>query len=263
MNNMVAKSYQNSEILCEPYKENGKMYVNVALKTNPCKKVRWYTEAEYKKMYPEIKVTPKIENNGDYLRENNHKLKETLGFGEAPNDFIYIIKGYEDEKHKAYFFNSPCCRRCGWWGFFYNHNAAVLPTDMPEGTELVKLYWNEVGNPDDTLKPRGIIANIVYNHVKTNCEETANNSEYFGVVGERYDFKLTVKKAVPVESYYGKSTIHVFEDENGNEYVWSTGAKVLDIDKSYTMRGTIKEHKEYQNRKQTILTRCMNIKEVA
>ena len=53
---MVAKSYQGLEILCEPYElAKGRLYVKVRTKSGANKEVRWYTEAEYAKMYPEAK----------------------------------------------------------------------------------------------------------------------------------------------------------------------------------------------------------------
>ena len=51
---MVAKSFQNMKQLGEPFNEKGKMYVNVKNeKSGTVRKVRWYTESEYAKMYGE------------------------------------------------------------------------------------------------------------------------------------------------------------------------------------------------------------------
>ena len=52
---MVAKSYQDLETVGDVFISSGKQYVNVKLKSGKIKSVRYYTEAEYYKMYPEAK----------------------------------------------------------------------------------------------------------------------------------------------------------------------------------------------------------------
>ena len=53
---MVAKSYQNMEQLTDPYRYNGRMYVDIKTKAGATKRVQWYSDNEYAKMYPEDKV---------------------------------------------------------------------------------------------------------------------------------------------------------------------------------------------------------------
>ena len=47
----VAKTYAKMEISGEPFMENKRMYVNV-VSPKGLKKVRWYSDAEYQRMYP-------------------------------------------------------------------------------------------------------------------------------------------------------------------------------------------------------------------
>ena len=56
---MVAKTYQSLEIQGEPFEENKRLYVNVVTKSG-LKKVRWYTDVEYRRMYPN---EPVVEND--------------------------------------------------------------------------------------------------------------------------------------------------------------------------------------------------------
>ena len=56
---MVAKSYQTLEIVQEPFSENGRLYVKVKTKKGTIKKVRWYSEAEYARMYPDAEPQEK------------------------------------------------------------------------------------------------------------------------------------------------------------------------------------------------------------
>ena len=53
----VAKSFQEMEQVTEPYAAGGKMYVKVKHpNTGNIRQVRWYTDAEYSKYYPEVKI---------------------------------------------------------------------------------------------------------------------------------------------------------------------------------------------------------------
>ena len=52
---MVAKSYQKMKQLGEPFKDKGKMYVKVITEKGNEKTVRWYSDIEYAKMYPDEK----------------------------------------------------------------------------------------------------------------------------------------------------------------------------------------------------------------
>ena len=54
---MVAPSFQSFEFLTEPYSANGKMYIRVRNpKTGTERQVRWYDNAEFRKLYPSVKV---------------------------------------------------------------------------------------------------------------------------------------------------------------------------------------------------------------
>ena len=88
-----------------------------------------------------------------------------------------------------------------------------------------------------------------------------NSSEYQGDVGQRKDFTLTYSHHVSFMTNYGVQYIYIFVDDNGNVFIWKTAKW---IDDKYTeenkekirLKGTIKEHKEYNGVKQTVITRC-------
>ena len=75
-------------------------------------------------------------------------------------------------------------------------------------------------------------------------------------MGERLELSLKVEKAIPVNSVYGKTTMHIMHDDCGNEFVWTTAAKSLTPGNEYLMRGTVKTHNKYKGVQQTVLTRC-------
>ena len=235
---MVAKSYQNLEQVGEPYTLNHKKYIKVRTKSGILKQVRFYSEAEYLKMYPEDK------------KKRIKTEKEVLGF---TNGYITIFKGntYED---KEYFQMNHARYSCLWGWYFVSTDE--LPDDIPEDVEPVRLDWELVGNEDETLKPQNIITEAVDALIYDN-----DISEYQGSIGERLTLTLTVEKAISLESAYGISTLHTMRDYDGNCYVWTTTAKHWKEGTEHCLAGTVKEHKTYKGVKQTILTRCRSLDE--
>lgn len=88
-------------------------------------------------------------------------------------------------------------------------------------------------------------------------------SQFVGNVGDKLSEQVTYIGSPYFERAsfrgYGTETcyIHSFKDGNGNKLVWKTSA-VLDLEEgqAVTITGTVKEHSEYRDEKQTILTRC-------
>lgn len=235
---MVAKSYKNLEQVGEPYSSNGRQYIQVRLANGSLKTVRWYTEREYQKMYPDETV------------ETPLNQKRMFGFD---NGYITIFKGntYEDRE----WFKLSSARYCRYWGWYFV-STENLPENIPEDVIPIRLMWDQVSENDRLFsedKIKKIVESLVYE---------PSPSEYVGSIGERLKLKLFVDRVVPVDGAYGQSNIHTMHDEDGNIFVWATTAKNLTCGKWYTMTGGIKAHKVYQNSKQTWLTRCLSVKEV-
>lgn len=234
---MVAKSFQNMKQLGEPFCEKGKMYVKVQNeKSGAVRKVRWYTEAEYAKMYGEKVETPvKVFNT----------QKQVLGF---ENGYVTIFKG--DTYANLEWFQKSIARYCKWWGW-YIISTAEIPSDLPCGIEPIRLNWELVGEESGALKSDNLIKPIIdaLLYDKT-------NSKYVGKVGERLDLTLTVVAVHRSTSRYGETSIHYMEDSSGNQFLWNTTSKTLEIDNKYHIRGTVKDHKIIRNVETTVLTRC-------
>lgn len=97
-------------------------------------------------------------------------------------------------------------------------------------------------------------------------------SQYIGEIGEKIDLEVICDHTAWYErksfSGYGTETvyIHTFKDDAGNKLVWKTTATIghwsEDGYEGYNegdrvrLKGTIKEHSEYKDEKQTVLTRC-------
>lgn len=97
-------------------------------------------------------------------------------------------------------------------------------------------------------------------------------SDHVGNVGDKISVKVTYMNTHTYDNQFGSSHIHLFIDDNGNIFKWSTGTglkfTVKDDHANYTqwytldngvtvqLVGKIKSHDEYNGKKQTVLTRC-------
>jgi hypothetical protein len=139
------------------------------------------------------------------------------------------------------------------WGW-YIVSTDELPADIPASVIPVQLPWELVGKADGTLMTDGQIAAalepLLYD---------ASPSEFQGNIGDRIEKVLTVRKNICLQGAFGVSSMHIFEDENENIYVWTTTSKSWPEGSEHKIRGTIKDHKTYKNCKQTVLTRCVEV----
>lgn len=92
--------------------------------------------------------------------------------------------------------------------------------------------------------------------------EQGKNSEYVGKVGDKVDVQIDSVKCITSWSNswngYNEQTTYVWKiiGKDGNIYTWKT-QKWMDTDKPpISIKGTVKEHKEFREVKQTELTRC-------
>lgn len=262
---MVAKSFQNMEMLTEPFKENGKMYIKVRNpKTGTERKVRWYTEKEYNKIYPGSAVSQKTITKDSYYwspaTETYHdndpywkSQKELFGFTKG---YITIFSG-NTYNYKDYL-KSIGCKYTKFWGWGLS-SEIELPSDFPEELIPLKLEWSKIGN-EETGK---LLSDTQISEVVDSLIYGESVSQYMGILGERIEITAKVTKIKELEGAFGMQTLYVLEDICGNVYIWITTSQktVLEENEEYNLRGTVKAHKTYKGVNQTILTRCNIIKE--
>jgi len=83
-------------------------------------------------------------------------------------------------------------------------------------------------------------------------------SQHIGNIGDRVEFTVKSAKCLTSwETQWGTTFVYKFVDENNNVYTWKT-SKWLDDEEivGSTIKGSVKEHKEYKGTKQTEITRC-------
>ena len=232
---LVAKSYQDLEIVRDTYIENGKRYCDVRTKDGKIKRVKSYTTAEYNRYYPPVKV----------IKPGNYK--HILGFD---NGYITLFKGNTYENLEWFERSNARFHTTFKW---YVVSTEEVPADVPEGITPVQLPWELVGNDDGTLKDNAIINKVVENLIYDE-----GNSRYQGEVGDKIERDVKVIKNIEAENY-GINHIMTFIDANENLYCWSTAAKNWEVGKELTIKGTIKSLGTYQKQKITYLTRCSEV----
>lgn len=86
-------------------------------------------------------------------------------------------------------------------------------------------------------------------------QASEKNSIHIGQVGDRIAVDIqSIKCITSWETEWGVTRIYKIVDVNGNVFTWKTG-NFVDEDMNF-LKGTVKEHKDYNGVNQTELTRC-------
>lgn len=91
-----------------------------------------------------------------------------------------------------------------------------------------------------------------------NNKSEKKNSDYIGNIGERVVLNGMMKLLASFDTLYGYTYLYQIETEQGIAK-WFASNKCLSLPeegKQVTLKGTVKEHKEYKGVKETIVTRC-------
>jgi len=106
-----------------------------------------------------------------------------------------------------------------------------------------------------------------YRALERQIAEVSTNklNEYFGKVKERLIFEAEVVSSRSVFTEWGGCHIIKMLDNDGRTIMWFTGSGgiELEIGHKYLIKATIKKHEEYNNWKQTHVTRVAVIDEIA
>ena len=230
----VAKTYATFAIDGEPFQESGRAYVNV-ITPKGLKKVRWYSDAEYRRMYPNTVVHNVMDFNA----------KHVFGFEETGYITIYKGKNVEEWANDD---RTNIRYNCSFG--FYTPGRLELP-HIINGIEPIKLMWEEVMDHDDRMKPHTEVQKIVAAKLGT-----LSNSAYQGVINEWLQKTIVVKEKKSNETHFGTKHTYMLEDSDGNLYIWETGAKDYPVAQTISLKMKVKEHKEVNGEKVTIVWYC-------
>lgn len=236
----VAKTFAKYEIQGEVFREKGTKYVNVVTPKG-LKKVRWYSDAEYNRMY--ASTTP----------NNNKGFNARYAFGFRDEGFITLYKGNEEAiKDWAQDVWPPKA----WYNLFFRFfTPGFMPVEnVPEGITPIRLNWSEVAAEGNTMKPHEEVQKIVSSYI-----DDITKSRYQGEIDEWLQKTVTIREKTSKESKFGTKHTYVLEDSEGNLYVWETGAKDFANSQTVSLKMKVKEHKEDKGNKVTVVWYCKEV----
>lgn len=293
---MVAKSFQSAERIGEPFEKNGKPYTKIKEKCDRCsghgiivsrvengqlipipvdngicygcggrgyyiKEVRLYTEKELESMEranERVRQKKAEEREAKMKAEfagNRIKWLEENGFNEDEVTYIYAgTDSYQikDELKEAGFRFSATLK----W------HKATRDEKYADNLIAVKLdeiaEWSAWGKATFSIEAKSIVEKKI---AEVQPEST---SEWIGEVGDKLKgIKVKLIRKYSFETRYGMSTVYNFEDEEGNVLVWfSSTVQPVEPGEWCTIKYcTIKDHSEYKDVKQTVITRAKLILE--
>ena len=157
---MVAKSYQHLQQIGLPYNKGSRMYVKILLNNKGVREVRWYSETEYKKMYPQDTV----------IRTNDARAR----FCFFPNNKLYIACG-DAEKVNTFFMEEThhFGRYCATWGWyvgtwakeFNKETLAAYKARMKElGIGFYTIDYSQISDENNNIYSFDKIKEILYGH---------------------------------------------------------------------------------------------------
>ena len=117
----------------------------------------------------------------------------------------------------------------------------------------------------DSFKPQymGYVAAGINAAIKNKIEAkevSKKSNEWVGKVGEKSQFSVTVVNKSGFDSQFGYTVIYIMETAEGNQVTWFTnGNASFNVEDKLSFIATVKEHKEFKGRKQTVITRPSKI----
>lgn len=287
MEYMVAKKFQSYEQTGVPFDINGKPYIHVKKTCDRCVKgiyvcriengapvphpaysgvclkcggtgfivdrARLYTKAEYEAMErtnarnAEKKEAARKAQIETEFAENKTKWLKDEGFDENGDTYIVTGDSYsikEELKEAGFRFSKTLL-----W-----HKAD--PCDYAD--RCIKVNVSEIA--DFSAWGKGTFRSEAQKLIKDRLDalKPKCNSDFVGEVGEKLEeIPAVVESIRSFEGMYGPSRVITFIDEEENLYTWFTSSAIkFEKDDPVFLTGTIKEHKEYNGVKSTVLTRC-------
>lgn len=133
----------------------------------------------------------------------------------------------------------------------YMHNLKLLESEEAIPTKMLG-YWCS------------LIAAYQRNQARLELASRENKlNEHLGEIKDRVETVVKCTKLRYIDGYYGTVCIHTMRDKEGRTILWFANADAkMKKGKSYSIRATIKKHDEYNDWKQTHVSRLTVIEEV-
>ena len=222
------------------------------------------------------KYTPEYQAKLDERRAKRHEKERLKRIEEIRNNMegIYTSHGFSPEgklwaviEPNSYNIKEELKEAGAKWSSWLTRWTF---TEKPERWATVEILFEEVYKISEEW------GSVNYNYDVDTKElierkipkPEVDSGSYVGEVGKRLELTVTFKgtkswKIPDRFSYRGgeiTQVMYIFEDAQGNTLIWKTTGYGLDYEEypegcTLTLRGTVKEHKEYKGIKQTVLQR--------
>lgn len=227
------------------------------------KLVKIYTPEEYEKYIQTAERTKerKAEKREaerrfaeEHSEENMKKALVAAGY-DPENPLVWLVTGNNTYTIKDWLKENGAkfAPALNWY--------AAQPLDVPVGYGMVSIpfdscfEWNCYSQKFAPKEGAKEVADAARNSLYPESK-----SEWIGEIKERLrNLEVTYVSSRDIESYYGISILYTFK-AGENILVWFCSGKGLpqniEVGDSFLLTGTVKDHKEYNGVKQTVLTRC-------
>lgn len=168
-------------------------------------------------------------------------------------------------------FTGWTCYQCGGTGKMHGkykvytpeYEAKLEARRKAKAEKFEREHAEEIAKAEAERKAKEEAERLAREAEEQRIREQKAISQHFGQVGDKIDLDAVLEKnawfEIPSFRGFGTDTMHVytFRDEKGNAIIWKT-SKGLGFEKGSKIhiKGTIKEHSEYDDEKQTVITRA-------
>ena len=183
---------------------------------------------------------------------------------------IYII-GVCNGRPVPSWVDNGVCFKCGgtgkvegkWKEYTPEYEAKLEARRKARHEKWLKDSAEEIAKAEAERKAKEEAERIAREAEEQRIREQKAISQHIGAVGDKIDLDVILEKRawfeIPSFRGFGTDTMHIytFRDDKGNAIIWKT-SKGLGIEngEAVHIKGTIKEHSEYDDEKQTVITRC-------
>ena len=163
------------------------------------------------------------------------------------------------------------CYKCGgtgqmfdkWKEYTPEYEAKLEARRKAKAEKWEQEHAEEIAKAEAERKAKEEAERLERDAEEQRIREQKAKSEHIGSIGEKVDLDVILEKSawfeIPSFRGFGTDTMHIytFRDDKGDAIIWKT-SKCLGIENGVMVhiKGTIKEHSEYQDEKQTVITRC-------
>lgn len=195
------------------------------------------------------------------LAEYDGNLKESLaknGFNAEGKTFIFLGETFskKDEIKEAGGKFEPAI------GWHIDHKI--------EGFDFIEASVQEVADIDAWGHIHITATRYEWDKKKKEAQKDEPDAGFYGNVGDKVQLEVELVNTAgyDVKGPWGVQTryIHTMKDADGHIFVWKTGAHLdkgegdeyhpIQKGEHFNIKGTVKEHSEYRDQMQTVLTRC-------